>query len=131
MQRAQPPFHRVPGDNVSRISGCALHIDFDPIGSSQFEIPLDDWPREIVHLFERVPFAIVEVSLPMPRRVPTGTCRAENEELLIGRPLGFLNVTSMFTIRRLKVLGRQDGTFQFVTLSSGFLEWRDGVVSVR
>ena len=131
MQRAQTPFLRMPGADVSRISGSALHLDLDPIGSSQFEVSLDDGSGEVVHLFEHVPLAIVEVRLPMPRRVSTGTRGAENEELRIGRPLHFLNVTSMLTIRRLKVLGRQDGAFHVVNLDPRFVERRAGMFSNR
>jgi hypothetical protein len=81
------------------ISGGAVHLNFDPIGGSQFEVSLDDGPSEVIHLFKQVPAAIVEVSLPMPLRVSTRARRAENEELRIGRPSGFLNVTAMLTIR--------------------------------
>lgn len=129
MQRAQTPFLRVSIGNVPRIRGSALHLDLDPIGSSQFEVSLDDGPGELVHLFEHVPFAIVEVRLPMPRRVSTGTRGAENEELRIGRPLRFLNVAAMLTIRRLKVLSRQGDASHVVNLDSGFIERGAGMFS--
>jgi hypothetical protein len=68
--------------DVSRITSGALHLDFNPIGSGQFEVPLDNWPGKVVHFFEHVSFAIVKVSLPMPRRVSTGACSAKHEELI-------------------------------------------------
>jgi len=104
MQRAQTPFLRMPIGNVLRISGSTLHLNFDPIGSSQFEVPLDDRAGEVVHLLEGFAFPIVEVSLPMPRRVSSRTGSAENKELRIWRPLHFLNVTPMLAIRDLKSL---------------------------
>ena len=124
MQRAQTPFLRMPGADVSRISGSALHLDLDPIGSSQFEVSLDDGSGEVVHLFEHVPLAIVEVRLPMPWRMSTATRGAENEELGIGRPLVFLYIAAVLAIWRFKVLGRQDRAFHVTNLDSGFVERR-------
>ena len=99
LHHAQPPFHRVPIDNVTRISGGALYLDFDPVGTSQFEVPLDDGPGEVVHLSKGFPSSIVEVSLPMLGRMSTATCCAKNEELRVGRPLGLLNIAAVLTIR--------------------------------
>ena len=121
----------MPRGDVLGITGRALHLDLDPIGYSQFEVSLDNRPCEVIYFFECVPAAIVEVSLPMPRRVSTATCGAENEELRIGRPLHFLNVAAMLAIRRLKVLGRQDGAFHIADLDSRFIEWRIRVLSNR
>ena len=81
MQRAQAPLDRVSRVDIAGIIRGALHLDFDPIGSSQFEVSLDDRACEVVHFFKCFPLAIVKVSLPMPRRVATATCRAEDEEL--------------------------------------------------
>ena len=117
--------------DIAGITRGALHLDFDPIGSSQFEVSLDDRTCEIVHFFEYFSFAIVKVSLPMPWRVSTGTRRAENEELRIRRPLHFLNVAAVLAIRRFKVLGRQDGAFHVADLHSRFIEWRVGMFSNR
>ena len=111
MQRAQATFFRVSIGDIPGISGGPLHLDFDPIGRTQFEVSLDDRPGKVVHFSECVSAAIVEVSLPMPRRMSSGTGSAENEELRIRRPLHFLNVTSMLAIRRLKILGRQHRAF--------------------
>jgi hypothetical protein len=124
MYRAQTPFLQVAIRDVSRITSRALHLDFDPVRSTKFEVSLDGGPSEVIHLFKQVPAAIVEVSLPMPRRVSTRARGAENEELRIGRSSGFLNVTVMLTIRRLKILGRQDHGFHVVNLDSRFIERR-------
>src|SRR4029077_15403780 len=131
MQRAQASLFRVPGSDIRRISRSALHLDFDPIGSTQFKVPLNDGSREVVHFFEHLPFAIVEIRLPMPRRVSTRTCGAENKELRIGGPLHFLNVTSMLAIRRLEILRCQDGAAHVTNLDARFVEGRTGMSSNR
>src|SRR6266480_7766320 len=102
MQCAQTPLLWMSTGDVSRITSGALYLDFDPVGGSQFEVSLDDRSGKVVHFFAHLPFAIVKVSLPMPRRVSTGACSAKHEELRIGRPPAFLNVAAMLTIWRLK-----------------------------
>src|SRR6476646_5361139 len=124
MHCAQTPLLWVPIGDVSRITSGALHLHFNPIGSRQFEISLNDRPGKVVHFFERVPFAIVNVSLPMPRRVSTRACSAKHEELRIGGPLPFLNIAAMLTIRRFKVLRREDCAFHVADLYSRFIERR-------
>lgn len=84
MHRAQMSLHSMSGRNVRRITRFALHLNFDPIGSSHCKIALDDWPCEVVYLPERVYSAIVKVRLPVPRRVSTGTGGAEHKELRVG-----------------------------------------------
>jgi hypothetical protein len=124
MQCAQMPLLWMSIRDVSRITSGALHLDFNPIGSGQLEVPLDNWPGKVVHFFEHVSFAIVKVSLPMPRRVSTGACSAKHEELRIGRPLPFLNVAAMLTVRRFKVLGCQGAAFDVANLDSRFIDDR-------
>ncbi len=131
MQRTQAPLDGVSSVDIARITRGALHLDFDPIGSSQFEVSLDDRPCEVVYFFECVSAAIVEVSLPMPRRMSSRTGGAENKELRIRRPLHLLNVAAVLAIRRLKVLSRQDGAFHVADLDSRFVERRVGMSSNR
>jgi hypothetical protein len=127
MQRAQAPLDGVSSVGIAGITRCALHLNFDPIGSSQFEVSLDDGTCEVVHFFERISFAIVEVRLPMPWRVPARTRGAKNEELGVGRPLVFLYIAAVLAIWRLKVLGCQDAAFHVADLNSGFVKRRIGM----
>jgi hypothetical protein len=109
--------------NVRRIIGSALHPDFNPIGSSQFEVSFDDRAGEVVYLPKGFAFAIVKVGLPMPWRMSIGARGTEDEELRVRRPLRLLNIAPVLAIRRLKVLGRQEGACRVTNLSAGFVEW--------
>jgi len=131
MQRAQAALDGVSSVDIPRITSGALHLDFDPIGCSQFKVSLDNWSCEVVDFFEHVPLAIIKVSLLMPRRVSAAARSAENEELRIRRPLHFLNVTTMFAIRGFEVLSRQDRAFHVADLDSRFIERRVGMSSNR
>ena len=122
MQRAQTAFLRVAVDYVARIASRTLHPHFDPVRSTQSEVSLYDGPGKVIHFFEHLSFAIVKVSLPMPRRVSAATCRAKNEELRVGRPLGFLNVTAVLAIRRLEILCCQDAAVHILNLDLRFIE---------
>src|SRR5882724_3094688 len=110
--------------NVGWVTGRALHLDLDPIGSTQFEVSLNDRSGKIVDFFKHLPFAITKICLPMPRRMPTGARGAEDEELRIGRPLSLLDVAAVLTIGRLEAFGRQDGACHVTNLDSRFVEWR-------
>jgi len=110
--------------NVHWITGRALHLDLDPIGSTQFEVSLNDGSGKIVHFLKHLPFPIIKICLPMSRRMPTGARGAEDEELRVGRPLGLLNVAAVLTIGRLEAFGRQDGACHVTNLDTGFVEWR-------
>ena len=114
----------MPIGNVHWITGRALHLDLDPIGSIQFEVSLNDGSGKIVHFLKHLPFPIIKICLPMPRRMPTGARGAEDEELRVGRPLSLLNVAAVLTIGRLEAFGRQDGACHVTNLDTGFVEWR-------
>ena len=117
----------MPIGNVHWITGRALHLDLDPIGSTQFEVSLDYRACEVVHFFECFSFAIVKVGLPVPGRMPAATCGAENKELRIGRPPVFLYIAAVLAIWGLKVLGCQDAAFHVADLDSRFVEWGIGM----
>ena len=124
MQRTQAPLLGMSGVDVSRISSRALHLDLDPIGRTQSKVSLDDRTGEVVHLLERLLFAIVKVGLPMPRGVATGACGAEDEELRIGGPLPFLNIAPVLTVRGLEIFRGQDAACHVPNLNPRLIKWR-------
>ena len=124
MQGAQTPLFGMSGADVSRISSRALHLDLDPIGRTQFKVSLDDRTGEIVHLLERLLFAIVKVGLPMPRGVATGACGAKDEELRIGGPLVFLHIASMFTVGGPEIFESENVIVHVMNFDPRFIEWR-------
>lgn len=114
----------MPIGNVHWITSRSLYLDLDPIRSTQFEVPFDDRPGEIVDFLKSFALPIVEVRLPVPRRMPTRTRSAEDKETRVGRPLGLLDVAAMLTIGRLEVFGRQERACHITNFDTGFVKWR-------
>jgi hypothetical protein len=71
MEGTEPSFDLVTSHDVSRIRLGPLHRDFNPIGSGEREITLDDWAGKIVDFFECIYSPVVEIGLPMPGGMTT------------------------------------------------------------
>jgi hypothetical protein len=95
MQGAELTFNLVAGYNVGWIRFGTLNRDFDPVRIGKSEVAFDNWAREIVELFKRIGVSIVEVGLPMPRGMATGTRGAKYVKLGVGRPLIHLYVPTI------------------------------------
>jgi hypothetical protein len=73
MQSTQLSFDLVTGYNLRWIGLGSLDRDLYPVRGRKREIAFDDWTGKIVEFFEYVRSTIIEIGLPMPRGMTTGT----------------------------------------------------------
>ena len=112
----------MPRNNIAGIGGRPLHGDFDFVRRRQDKVALDNGTCKIVELFEDIFASVVEIGLPVPGGMATGTGGAEDEESGIGGPLSFLDVASVLAIGTLEIFGCDHTVLAVMDFNSGFVE---------